>query len=95
MIELGKLLHVAKSGRIIVKVSNAARDKKITGRWIVDSAGRNIGRIQEIFGPVGSPYASVQPSQAKLTGIIGTKVYISEEDSLRSRRRTGLNANRI
>jgi RNA-binding protein len=83
MEELGRVLHVAKSGRIIVKVNADAGEKKSTGMLLVDSSGLRIGKIQEIFGPVFSPYASVLPSREKLTDIIGTKVFIADEDSFR------------
>jgi RNA-binding protein len=83
MEELGKVLHLARSGRIIVKVNADAGEKKSTGMLLVDSSGLRIGKIQEIFGPVFSPYASVLPSREKLTGIIGTKVFIADEDSFR------------
>jgi RNA-binding protein len=83
MEELGRVLHVARSGRIIVKVNADAGEKKSTGMLLVDSSGLRIGKIQEIFGPVFSPYASVLPSRERLTGIIGTKVFIADEDSFR------------
>ena len=83
MEELGRVMHVARSGRIIVKVNADAGEKKSTGMLLVDSSGLRIGKIQEIFGPVLSPYASVLTSREKLTGIIGTKVFIADEDSFR------------
>ena len=86
MDELGEILHVAKSGRVIVRISAMAREKKSTGMSVIDSTGRRIGKIQEIFGPVISPYASVQPSRDILTGIVGTKVFILDEGSPRKMR---------
>jgi RNA-binding protein len=83
MEELGKVLHVARSGRIIVKVNADAGEKKSTGMLLVDSSGLRIGKIQEIFGPVFSPYASVLPTREKLTGIIGARVFIADEDLFR------------
>jgi RNA-binding protein len=83
MEELGRVMHVARSGRIIVKVNANASEIKSTGMLLVDSSGLRIGKIQEIFGPVFSPYASVLPSREKLTGIIGKKVFIADEDSFR------------
>jgi RNA-binding protein len=83
MNELGEVLHTAKSGRLIVKMSAATSEKKVIGMPVVDSTGKQIGKIQEIFGPVVSPYASVQPRREKLTSFIGTKVFIADEDSLR------------
>lgn len=86
MNELGEVLHLAKSGRLIVKMSAATSEKKVIGMPVVDSTGKQIGKIQEIFGPVVSPYASVQPSREKLTSIIGTKVFIADEASFRKLR---------
>ena len=85
MDELGDVLHMARSGRLIVKIS-APGEKKITGIRVIDSTGKQIGKIQEIFGPVVSPYASVQPSREKLTSIVGTKVFIADEPSFRKMR---------
>ena len=86
MNELGEILHLAKSGQVIVKLSSQASDKKATGLTVVDINGRQIGKILEIFGPVGSPYASVQPSRQKLTGIVGTKVFVADEGNFRKTR---------
>jgi len=81
MNELGEVLHMAKSGRLIVKIiGTATSEKKVIGMPVFDSTGKQIGKIQEIFGPVVSPYASVQPSRERLTGIIG-KVFIADEAS--------------
>jgi RNA-binding protein len=82
MDELGTILHVARSGRIIIRVNTDSSKIKSTG-VLVDSSGLRIGRILEIFGPVFSPYASVLPSRNKFAGIIGKKVFIADEDSFR------------
>ena len=83
MDELGTIIHVARSGRIIVKIDNDASKIKSTGVSLVDSSGLRIGRVQEIFGPVFSPYASILPSRNKLTGIVGKKVFFADEESFR------------
>jgi RNA-binding protein len=83
MDELGTIIHVAKSGRIIVKIDNDAIKIKSTGLSLLDSSGIRIGRVQEIFGPVFSPYASILPSRNKLVGIVGKKVFVADEDSFR------------
>lgn len=77
---------MAKSGRLIVKMSAATSEKKVIGMPVIDSTGKQIGKIQEIFGPIVSPYASIQPSREKLTRIIGTKVFIADEASFRKMR---------
>jgi RNA-binding protein len=89
MFELGQILHTARSGRIIVKIGIAALEKKVSGLQVIDVNGRQIGKVQEIFGPVTSPYASIQPVREKLTGIVGTKVFIPSEGSHRRMGRKG------
>lgn len=86
MNELGEVLHMARSGRLIVKISAASIEKKVIGMQVIDSTGKQVGKIQEMFGPVVSPYASVQPSREKLTSIVGTKVFIADEASFRKMR---------
>jgi RNA-binding protein len=83
MDELGTIIHVARSGRIIVKIDNDSSKIKSTGVSLVDSSGLRIGRVQEIFGPVFSPYASILPSRNKLAGIVGKRVFVADEDSFR------------
>ena len=87
MLELGQILHTARSGRIIVKISIAASGKKVNGLSVIDMNGRQIGKIQEIFGPVSSPYASIQPVREKLANIAGATVFIYSEVSRKSKSR--------
>ena len=89
MLELGQVLHTARSGRIIVKISIAASEKKVNGLPVIDMNGRQIGKIQEIFGPVSSPYASIQPVREKLASIAGATVFIPSEVSHKSKRQKG------
>ena len=86
MNELGEILHVAKSGQVIVRLSSHASDKKASGLTVIDINGRQIGKILAIFGPVRSPYASVLPSRQKLTGIVGTKVFVADDGTFRNTR---------
>jgi len=54
-LQVGVILHQAKSGRLIVRLSKEVR----SGASLVDSKGRRLGRVVELIGPVKSPYASV------------------------------------
>jgi rRNA processing protein Gar1 len=85
MHELGRILHIARSGRVIVKTGRATWEKKMNGLPVFDSNGRQIGRIQEIFGPVACPYASVQPAREKLADLVGTQVFIPSDQHQRSK----------
>ncbi len=55
MFQVGILLHQAKSGRLIVRLSREVRP----GVSILDQNGKKLGRVIELIGPVKAPYASV------------------------------------
>ena len=59
---MGTIIHRAKSGRLIVKLSREAR----TGVFIFDGEGKRLGKIVELIGPVRAPYASVSLSTTRL-----------------------------
>jgi RNA-binding protein len=72
---IGEIIHMAKSGRLIVKVEENITHNLI-GQALIDSKGSRIGKIIELIGSVKSPYASVMPTlNSKYT--VGGKVYRS------------------
>lgn len=72
---IGEIIHMAKSGRLIVKVEENTTNNLI-GQALIDNKGSRIGKIIELIGSVKSPYASVMPtSNSKYT--VGGKVYRS------------------
>ncbi|MEM3084059.1 MAG: Gar1/Naf1 family protein [Nitrososphaerales archaeon] len=71
MQEVGEVLHVAKSGRLVVKLSQ----KVNAGDIFVDAKGRKIAKVVELIGPVKAPYASAIPLGDRTKKYIGTKVY--------------------
>src|SRR5262245_25215749 len=73
--EIGEVMHLAKRGRLIVKL-NASGAKLRTGDLVVDSAGKRVGRIAELIGPVSWPYASVIPMSDRTGRLAGSKVFI-------------------
>jgi RNA-binding protein len=76
--EAGKVLHRAKSGRLILKVINDVEAKNLLGKFIFDEKGRKIGKIVELIGPVKSPYASVIPLTDRVSKVIERKVFYKE-----------------
>jgi RNA-binding protein len=72
MLEVGEVLHTARSGRIIVKL---AKELPV-GTMLLDSKGRNAVKVLELVGPVAKPYASAIPASSKF-GMKGQKVFIS------------------
>lgn len=75
MEKIGEILHLAKSGRLIVKVDEQISHKLI-GQALVDDKGIKIGKIIELIGSVKSPYASVIPS-VDSKYFVGGKVFSS------------------
>lgn len=70
--EVGEILHIAKSGRVIVKLSQ----KVNSGDILVDSKGKKVARVVELIGPVKAPYASAIPMTDRISKYVGTKMYI-------------------
>ena len=62
MFQVGTLLHQAKSGRLIIKLSQEVRP----GAFVFDQGSRRLGRVVELIGPVKSPYASVAVVSSRL-----------------------------
>ena len=62
MFQVGSLLHQAKSGRLIVRLTKEVRP----GASILDGDGKRLGKVIELIGPVKSPYASVAVVSSRL-----------------------------
>lgn len=74
--EIGEIMHLAKSGRLIVKL-NAAGAGVRAGELLVDGSGKRVGRVAELIGPVSAPYASVIPMSDRTSRFVGAKVFSS------------------
>jgi len=72
--EIGEIMHLAKSGRLIVKL-NAASAGIRAGELLVDGSGKRVGKVAELIGPVSAPYASVIPMTDRTARLIGTKIF--------------------
>ncbi|MCP8309982.1 MAG: Gar1/Naf1 family protein [Candidatus Methylarchaceae archaeon HK01B] len=75
MKEVGKIVHLAKSGRLIVKVDRYIK----SGTILFDSKGRKLAKVTEVVGPVKSPYATAIPLAERLETTAGNKVMISNK----------------
>lgn len=67
-------MHLAKSGRLIVKLNAAGAGVK-AGELLVDGSGKRVGKVAELIGPVGAPYASVIPMTDRTSRLIGSKMF--------------------
>jgi RNA-binding protein len=72
--EIGEVMHLAKSGRLIVRLNPESAGIK-AGELLVDAAGKRVGRISELIGPVNAPYASVIPMTDRTGRLAGAKVF--------------------
>ena len=75
MQEVGEVLHLANSGRVIIRLSKPLRD----GQLLVDNTGTKIAKVSEMIGPVDAPYASATPLTNNIQKYIGKKVFMGEE----------------
>ena len=82
---VGYILRKAKSGRIIVKLQVEVKE----GTMLYDKKGRKVGLVREVFGPVSSPYASLEPRTDRIRGMIGDLVYAREEEKKKEVKKIG------
>ena len=73
--ECGTVLHTAKSGRVIIKTNRNVA----VGTSLLDSSGRKVAKVLEVFGPVRSPYVSALPLTDRINGLQGSKVFVFVE----------------
>ena len=71
---LGKILHLSKSRSLIVKLSSEPSAE--VGSKVLNSRLRDVGIIQDIFGPVNSPYVSIRPTVPDPSSLVGKIVYV-------------------
>jgi RNA-binding protein len=72
--EIGEIMHLAKSGRLIVKLNAAGASLK-AGELLIDGSGKRVGKVAELIGPVSAPYASVIPMTDRTGRLVGQKIF--------------------
>jgi RNA-binding protein len=73
IIEAGEVIHIAKSGRLILKIGTGVILK--SGENLFDNAGKKVGRVTELIGPIEAPYASVLLDNDKIKRSRGSKLF--------------------
>lgn len=71
--EAGEVIHIAKSGRLILKIGNGIELKP--GENLFDNAGKKVGRVTELIGPVAAAYASVLLADLQVKRNSGSKLF--------------------
>jgi RNA-binding protein len=73
--DVGEIMHLARSGRLIVKLNTTGADKVRPGELLIDRSGKKVGRVVELLGPVSTPYASVLPMTDRTGRLVGSRVF--------------------
>ena len=68
-------MHIANSGRVIVRLSREIKE----GQILCDKNNQKIGRVTELIGPIKNPFASAILLTNNSKKINGTKVFSLEQ----------------
>lgn len=79
MRELGRVVSITKTRKMIVKVTDA-RNIPSLGLKVYDERLTPVGSIYDIMGPVSSPYVSVRPETPglDLEKFLGRMLFVEE-----------------
>ncbi len=72
MQDAGELTHMARSGRVIVRLARALPE----GQILCDERSRKVAKVMEIIGPVSRPYASAVPLTNSIEKHIGRRLFV-------------------
>ena len=77
MQEVGEIMHLARSGRVIVRLSNTVGANQI----LCDDKSVKVAKVTELIGPVTKPYASAISLTNNIKKFVGKKVFTFETPS--------------
>ena len=80
---IGRVLHISSGGNAILKVETPPR----IGDKVVDKKMKSVGRIFDVFGPVSSPYVSVETNLQDPDRLVDCFLYAVPSLKLGKRRR--------
>lgn len=67
---------VDKTAQGLAIVGVETDDVPEIGLLVIDESLSTVGRIVDVFGPVGTPYVAITPTEsATLTDLVGTTLY--------------------
>lgn len=75
MKRLGKISHLSKSRSLVVKLTSEPSID--VGSKVLDSKLREVGIVQDVFGPVTSPYITIRPMIPDPDHLVGKIVYVA------------------
>ena len=71
MQEVGEILHLANSGRVIVRLSKIVIQDQI----LCDENSTKVAKVTELIGPVAKPYASAMSLTNNIKKFVGKKMF--------------------
>ena len=71
MQEVGEILHLATSGRVIVRLSKLVTQDQI----LCDEKSTRVAKVTELIGPVAKPYASAMSLTNNIKKFVGKKMF--------------------
>ncbi|MFZ8907986.1 MAG: H/ACA ribonucleoprotein complex subunit GAR1 [Nitrosopumilaceae archaeon] len=74
MQEVGEIMHLAGSGRVIIQLSDALSE----GVILCDEKGTRVAKVMELIGPVKRPFASATPLTNNIKKYIGKAVFATD-----------------
>ena len=74
MQEVGEILHLANSGRVIVRLSKIVSQDQI----LCDENSTKVAKVTELIGPVAKPYASAMSLTNNIKKFVGKKMFAFE-----------------
>ncbi|MGD2107253.1 MAG: Gar1/Naf1 family protein [Nitrosopumilaceae archaeon] len=74
MQEVGEIMHLAGSGRVIIQLSDILSE----GVILCDEKGTRVAKVMELIGPVKRPFASATPLTNNIKKYIGKAVFATE-----------------
>jgi len=69
--EVGEILHLAHSGRVIVRLSKTVTQDQI----LCDENSTKVAKVTELIGPVAKPYASAISLTNNVKKFVGEKMF--------------------
>ena len=77
MQEVGEIMHLASSGRVIVRLSNTVGPNQV----LCDEKSVKVAKVTELIGPVAKPYASAISLTNNIKKFVGKKMFTFETTS--------------
>ena len=64
-------MHLANSGRVIVRLSNTVS----AGQILCDEKSTKVAKVNELIGPIAKPYASAMSLTNNIKKFVGKKMF--------------------